>query len=95
MVEAWQLEMNGNENFGIDYHGEEAGLKLSISYQACVRVAQSYFSFLCVQHSRWRTRIMGVDLSAPLAWRYLKSLRKTMTTVNMQKIEEAEAEAHL
>ena len=45
MVEAWQLEINGNENFGIDYHGEEAGLKLSISYQACVRVAQSYFSF--------------------------------------------------
>ena len=45
MVEAWQLEMNGNERFEIDYHGEEAGLKLSVSYQTCVRVAQSYSSF--------------------------------------------------
>ena len=31
MAEARQLEMNGNESLGIGYHGEEPGLKLSMS----------------------------------------------------------------
>jgi hypothetical protein len=31
MAETRQLEMSGSESFGIDYHGEEAGLKPSIS----------------------------------------------------------------
>lgn len=30
---------------------------------------------------------MSVDLSTTLAWGYLKSIRKAMAIVNMQKIE--------
>ena len=39
------------------------------------------------QHSCWCCRITSVDLSTTLAWGYLKSFRKAMAIVNMQKIE--------